>query len=203
MEIVEEAPHVVEQIEERLFAAVNGRIKERMTTLKGWKGCYERCAGKEDDTSFAPADWPEDEDGHYLAYFTLYYVETGENYKWLSNAIGLGDAALCLQFMIEREFTNVNFKEYKKMFHKFYISTPALPKAGFLITRNGTIHRPFTLSAEKMAEEYPDFDATLAPLDAALDDLLTINGDFDKFVKELSRSDGLVQGFSGHGNEEN
>jgi hypothetical protein len=41
------------------------------------------------------------------------------------------------------------------------------------------------LGAEKMAEEYPDFDATLAPLDAALDDLLMVNGKFDKFVKGL------------------
>jgi hypothetical protein len=183
MEIIEEAPHVVEQIEERLFTAVNERIKKRVA-LKGWKGCYELCVGKEDDTSFTPADWPEDE-GRYSAYYTLHYVEAGENHTWLSNAIGLGNSALCLQFMIERELINLNSKEYKKRLHDFYNSTAILAEASFLIDRSGIIHRPFTLAAEKMAEEYPDFDETLASLDTAMEDLLKVNGEFDTFVKGL------------------
>ena len=186
MEIIEEAPHVVEQIEGRLFAAANERVKKH-AILKGWKGCYELGIGKEDETSFAPADWPEDEGGRYLAYCTVSYVEAGENYKWLSNAIGLGNAALCLQFVIEREFTNLNSKEYKKILHEFYLSITALQEARFLIVNSGTIHRPFTLDAERMAGEYPDFDETLAPLDAALEDMFKVSGEFDRFVKKLGQ----------------
>ena len=38
-----------------------------------------------------------------------------------------------------------------------------------------------------MAEEYPDFDESLTPLDEALDDLLKVAGTFDKFVKKLGK----------------
>lgn len=185
MAILEEAPSVIEHVEEKLFSALNERIKARVTACDGWSGCYELHTGDKDETSFAPEGWPMDDAEWLKTYFTLYRVASGEDYEWLSSAIGLNNTALTLQFMVKREFTGLNAKEYKKRLHDFYSTTPALAEAGFLITKSGTIYRPFALDAGKVVEEYPDFDEALAPLDAALEDLFKAHGEFDKFVKSL------------------
>ena len=185
MEILEEAPNVIEYVEEKLFAAINERVKERVAALDAWGGCYELYTGEKNETTFAPSDWPMDDAEWFYAYYTLHYVEAGEDYQWLSNAIGLNNSSLCLQFMVRREFTGMNAKDYKKRLHDFYSATPALAETGFLIAKSGVIFRPFALPAEKVAEEYPDFDEALAPLDAALEDLFKAHGEFDRFVKKL------------------
>lgn len=185
MAILEEAPSVIEHVEEKLFDALNEHIKARVTTRAGWTGCYEFYTGDKDQTTFAPAGWPTDDDGWLQTYFTLYRVEAGEDYEWLSSVIGLENTALTLQFMVKPVFTGLKAKEYKKLLHDFYSTTPALAEAGFLVAKNGTIYRPFALDAGKVAEEYPDFDEAFTPLSAALDDLFKVYGEFDNFVKKL------------------
>ena len=187
MEIIEEAPSVVEQVEEKLFTAINERIKERIGVSEGWVGTYEFYTGKKDQTTFAVKDWPVDGDGALLTYFTLHHVEAGEEYSWLSNAIGFHGSALCLQFMVKPDFTGLNAKEYKKRLHDFYSNTSALAEAGFLVAKNGTIYRPFAFDAAKVAEEYPDFDEVLAPLDAAMNDVVRTHKAFDGFVRTFSK----------------
>ena len=60
-----------------------------------------------------------------------------------------------------------------------------MQKAGFTLapSKKGIV-RPFHFDAEKLASECPDFDEALAPLDAALEDLFKVHGEFDKFVAQ-------------------
>lgn len=183
MEILEEAPNVINHIEEKLFAAINGRVKECLSSHGGWKGCFELFTGERDQTVFALQDWPEDEDGGFLAYFSVSYVEAGEERAWLSNAVGLGNAALCLEFTMERDLTGLNVKEQRKRLQDFYGKTPKLAEAGFRLGKSGTLYRPFSLDAVKVADDYPDFDESLSPLDAVCEDLTTVVVEFDLLVR--------------------
>ena len=190
MEIIEEAPKVVEHVEKRLFAAINARIEKAVRAQKNWNGCYDLVTDNDDkETTFAPSEWPEDEDGSYMASYTLHYMEEGEGYAWLSVATGVHGSALRLQFGLERHAigtgAKVSVKEYKKFLHDFYNKTPVLAEAGFQITKDGIIYLPFALDASKLAEEYPSFAETLEPLDNALKTLFKEHYIFDSFIKSF------------------
>jgi hypothetical protein len=186
MEIVEEAPNVVEVVENKLFAAVNELIKRRVAELENWKGCYEFYTGTDDETSFAPKSWPETEDGVYGVYFTLYYTDKGEEQLLLSTATGLRGAALCLRFEVNSDWSGLANKDYKQRMRRFYAGTPELKNAGFFLAPDEkNIYLPFHCLAEQVAEEYPNFEDALKPLDKALADLFRVCPVFDNFVKKL------------------
>ncbi|MDR1490386.1 MAG: hypothetical protein LBS65_07890 [Desulfovibrio sp.] len=188
VEILETAPSVRDKIERQLFATINTRIKERVEAQKGkWKGYYKKLMvgdkKDDDDTSFALDEWPEDNDV-YLVYFQLGCTEDAcpddEEHSWLAFAAGYNGMALCLEFSVD-----LALKDLGQRLREFYKSTPALHEAKFLCTKDGSIYRPFSFDAEKLAEEYPVFDVSLAPLDAALDDIFKTHKEFDAFVKKL------------------
>jgi hypothetical protein len=187
MEVIETAPEVIEATEKRLFAAINARIEKTVKARENWKGCYDLVTDKDDEeTSFAPESWPENEDEVYGAYYTLTYTEDSGNYEWLSCATGVQGAALCLKFVVDSDWADLTPKEYKKALESFYAGNSALQKAGFsLAPSKKSIVRAFHFDAGKLATEYPDFDEALAPLDAALENLFKAHGEFDKFVKTL------------------
>ena len=115
MEIIETAPEVVAATEKRLFAAMNARIEKAVKAQKNWKGCYDLVTDKEEEeTTFAPAVWPEDEDGQYCAYYTLGQTEDVNPDYWLSCATGIMGSALCLVFSVGMDWSGLMGKEYKK-----------------------------------------------------------------------------------------
>ena len=185
MEIIEEAPNVVEHVQEKLFKAINERI-EQVTARENWRRCCELCTGDEDKTYFSPGEWFDDAI-EYLARYKLSYNEAGEDLYWLSNAIGVNGSTLYLQFSPEKSLSGLKPKEHKKRVQEFYTATPALAEAGFQLDSEGNISLPFNLDAAKTAEEYPDFDEALAPLDTALETLFRVHNDFDGFVKSFPR----------------
>ena len=187
MAVIEKAPEVVEATEKRLFAAINARIEKAVKAKKNWDGCYDLVTdSEEEETTFAPEIWPDNEDGSYGAYYTLTHTEASREYEWLSCATGVMGAALCFAFAVDSEWSGLTPKEYKKTLESFYAGNAALQKAGFsLAPSKKSIVRPFTFAADTLATEYPDFDEALAPLDAALEDLFKAHGEFDRFVKKL------------------
>jgi hypothetical protein len=183
MEVIEKAPEVVEATEKRLFAAMNARVEKAVKAQKSWKGCYDLVTDNEDEeTSFAPKSWPENEDESYGAYYSLTHTEDSGDYEWLSCATGVMGAALCFAFTVDSE----DVKEYKKALESFYAGNSVLQKAGFSLSQSKKSSvRPFTFASDALEKECPDFDEALAPLDAALEDLFKAHGEFDKFVKKL------------------
>jgi hypothetical protein len=163
------------------------RLEKAVKAKKNWNGCFDLVTDKEDEeTTFAPESWPENEDGSYGAYYTLTHTEESGDYEWLSCATGVKGAALCLKFAVDSDWSGLTAKEYKKTLESFYAGNAVLQKAGFsLAPSKKSIVRPFHFDAGKLAAEYPDFDEALAPLDAALEDLFKAHGEFDKFVTKL------------------
>lgn len=187
MEIIESVPDIIASTEKILFTAINTRIKKAVKSRKGWKGCYEHITERDDsdETTFAPSAWPENEDKSYNAWYTLTATEIFKDY-WLSNATGVTGAALCLEFAVDPDWSELTTKEYKRSLEAFYTGSHTVQQAGFcLAPSKKSIVRPFTFDADKLAAEFPDMNEALAPLDAALSDLFGAHGEFDKFVKGL------------------
>ena len=191
MAIVEEAPKVHGEVENYLFATINKRIEASVAKKEGWRGCYELAPDDDDvtQTSFSPTTWPDE--GSLAGYWLS--PKEGENLSWLSCALGVQGASLCLEFAVYKDLGGVSKKDNKTRCQKFYTNTPALHEAGFLyeedtkhIDLGFALYLPFTLNAEALAAEFPDIDKALAPLDEALEKLFSVHKHFDAFVKELS-----------------
>jgi len=90
---------IFDAIEKPLFKAINTRLKKRLSSLGGWKGVYKLVSGEANETLFAPAVWPESQDGRYRACYKL--NETGDkNYYWLSCALGANGVRMCLRLWV-------------------------------------------------------------------------------------------------------
>ena len=170
MDVVEEAPQVVEHVQKVLFCAIDGRI-ERHIKENGWQGVYGFFNDSTGGTYFAPQFWPKDNSEYKICYQLSWAEEASENTQMLSTAIGMQNAALSLDFWIDETWFELTGRENKKRLYDFYKEKKALRESGFHITKGGTIYRPFSFDATKLAEDYPNFDAALTPLDEALEDL--------------------------------
>ena len=94
---------VIEEIQKIFFKVMNVRLENRLKAIGGWKGQYELVSGEADETLFAPAAWPESQDGRYRACYKLTALETDDNTYWLSSALGVNGVKLCLRFWVEQQ----------------------------------------------------------------------------------------------------
>jgi hypothetical protein len=197
MMVVEKAPEVASQVTDRLFEKINERIEDYIGKQAGWKGVYnfDPDQSEQTKTTFAPKDWPKDENNCDLAYYTLTYKDTGVR-EWLSVALGLEGSCMVLIFDTDESFFDNKVTQKKRAFENLS-KTPRLVKAGFLYDRKDIylgIYLPFSFLPDKVANEYPDFDESLAPLDESLDALISVHDIFDDFVKNnLSKNDEKTQ----------
>jgi len=192
MEIIEIAPTVVDAIEKRLFSAINKRIKDRVSGM-GWNGFYglvTGVTGKSNDTSFAPESWPRQEDESLCARYSLTYTRgDGDDLKmWLSSATGILGDSLCFAFSFDRVWGEMKRPQYKATLENFYHENAVLRQSRFSLAQDKeSIIIPFLFDSEKLADEYPDFDDVLVPLDDALEALFGVHDEFDAFVKTLTQ----------------
>jgi hypothetical protein len=192
MLVVEKAPEVSVQVAGSFFEAINKRIKDRINKRGNWKGKYDFNITAPKDTIFAPEDWPEGENGYYFVNYCLGYL-LGDTFKvqqWLSVILGLEGSNIKLYFYFDEKSFMMKPKQAKQAFEALS-KNPRLVNAGFLYDRNldTGIYIPFSFLPDKVADEYPDFDESLEPLDRALDSLLSVHDVFDDFVKnELSKN---------------
>jgi hypothetical protein len=192
MEVLETAPEVKDKVEYLLFDAINARIEGAVKAEKNWEGCYGLVTEKDDYmTTFKPQSWPNCKDKSE-DYGACYNLKETADYQWLSCATGVKGASLCFEFCVDSRWSGLSAREHNRKLETFSADNAALLKTGFSLTtgRRKSIVRPFHFDADKLAEDYPDFDESLAPLDAALDDLFKAHGEFDNFVKKLK--DGLL-----------
>ena len=71
----------------------------------------------------------------------------------------------------------------KQHLEVFLKEKEVLQKAGFQFTKRGTLTLPFALDSVVVAKEYPDLKKSLEPMTAALENVLKLMPEFDKFVK--------------------
>jgi hypothetical protein len=190
MMVVEKAPYVAEQVAKRLFEKINKRIEDCIEKQAGWKGEYD-LSPKDGETTFAPNDWPENENGEYLAYYSLSCktADSDNEQRWLSRMLGLEGSCMLLLFYVHDSYFKSDALQ-KREFENLS-RDPRLVKAGFMFDRNDLksgIYLPFSFSPDKVADEYPDFDESLTPLGDVLGALVGANGVFDDFVKKICQA---------------
>ena len=185
IEIIEEAPNVVAEVEKKLFTAINERIEERVIkhSRATWAGVYSLVTGKIGGTYFAPRGWlrlTEDEED-YWAWYECWLVKGDINFTHkLPQAIGLKNAALAIGF--DSAFAESVDDKREKMAN-FYEATSAIKDAELLLHINADyIYTHIPLDVDALADGFPDFTKALNPLDDALTRLFSVHEHFDRYV---------------------
>lgn len=186
IELLEDAPNVISEIENKVFKEINARIKSYIDGNEGWKdGVYTYFDEDDGETTFAPTGWPEDEEGNYTAWYG-FNRKTGEGYKYNLSAL-VGKTPLDnygIFFGVDNNSMGMKKNQWKNFLSNQYINKPILQENG-VIYDGLLLYIPITLDPKLIAEEYPLFDACLKPVDDALDILVKVNPDIHGIVKEL------------------
>lgn len=194
--LLEEAPRIIEEIENNIFKAINERFESFFENHDTWKGVYTY---NEDDgeTSVAPNAWPENNKNEYLAYYSFQLNELADEGSNYLLADILGETTLCqfvIGFGVDRvELFGMNKKTWKDFLLKRYLAMPELEKNGVKI-KDESLIIPIRLDPILVEKEYPDdFDESLRPIDAALATLMKIHPLIDNIVQEaLNQKNGGV-----------
>lgn len=182
-----EQPTLTARVEAVIFKAIDARIAKRLASLPDWKAhSYEWADEAESagETIFAPESWPKKKDHSPQAGYRLREVPAEGGPQWLlSHALGLSNGTLSLEFFTEGKVGRPSKAKITERLQTF-AATPALTEAGFLHGAGG-IYIPFALDIGKVTAEFPALNKALAPLDKALDTLLTAHASFETLVLEL------------------
>jgi|GEM_PF-2585903 hypothetical protein len=183
--ILEQVPKIIEEIQAEVFAAIDLRI-ENFAKIEMWDGVFHFL---EDETAFKPKHWENDENGNYLNYFSLDYIEddNDDNYL-LSPLLGASKHKLGFKLIVSNEtiasLTGQNNKlgQAKK---KYLSSNPTmkhLEKVGFYLMRE-YIFLPVKLDATVLASSYPaSISDSLLPIDEALKKISNPTPYFDSIL---------------------
>lgn len=187
IDLLEEAPSVVEEVETKVFREINNRMKSFLAGRDGWKddGAYTYYEDHDDaQTTFAPIGWPEDEDTNYTAYYSFTHGN-GENYiYWLTALVGKTNAdKFGIYFNLNTNSVGMNKRQWKNYLTTKYQSEPILQES--VLLEECTLCIPIVIDFKLLVEEYPLFDKCLKPVDDALEILIKINPYIDAIVKKV------------------
>jgi len=181
-----EQESLTEHVEATVFKAINRAISNRLGERSPWRTRFGLVVEDEDgndDTVFAPLDWPTKPGHADLAVFRLAETDPNANSYWLGSALGLNSCTLCFEFWMDGRPAGPSRYKVKQHLEAFHKEKEVLQKAGFQFTKRGTLTLPFALDPILVAKEYPDLKKSLEPLTAALENVLKLMPEFDKFVK--------------------
>ena len=183
-----EGESLTDYVEKMVFKTINTAISKRLGERTPWRTRFALVTEDEDgndDTIFAPLDWPKKPGNGDLVMFRLWENDKDINDYWLAHALGLNDGALCFDFWMDGRPIGPSKYKVKQHMEAFLKENDALKKAGFQYHQRGTIFLPFTLDAKAVAQEFPDLKKSLEPMATALETVLKLMPEFDKFVKNL------------------
>lgn len=191
IELLEEAPNVIDEIENKVFKEINNRFKAYLDGREGWKddGVYTYLDDGDGETTFAPIGWPEDEETDYTAFYG-FNCNSGDNFQYWLTALGgkKSSAKFGIFFNVENNSIGMKKNQWKSFLMGQYQSKTVLQESG--VTYEGSsLCIPIVIDPKLMAEEYPDFDACLNPVDDALEILMKVNPYIDEIVKEALKAD--------------
>lgn len=181
-----EETSLVEQVENVVFRGINAAIEKKIGQRTPWRSRFALVTGDEednDDTYFAPLDWPIKANGEDLVGYRLWESDKDINAYWLAHAFGLSGGTLCLDFWMDGRPCGPSKYKVKQHLETFLAANETLRKAGFHFHERGTLFLPFTLDAAAVAGEYPDLKKSLAPVETVMDTLLKVHTEFDTLVK--------------------
>ena len=195
------------RLDEDLDMALTRKLENLVAGQPGWQ-----CKFDVFDMCWAPEDWPKNEAGRPSVFsgrpLAFYCLDGGPEGNILQDEYGIPSPVRCLSVALghashelrfcfnveEHNFINKikmapqrkSYNEAKmNVLRELYDRQPLLRETGFHIDGTfGLIYRPFVLSAEALAENYPDFEPAFQALEDAWKDLLKVHHVFDEFVKE-------------------
>ena len=184
VELLEAAPLIVDEIEKKIFKAIDQKFEEMYGSREGWKGIFTYHEDADDaETTFAPHDWPENEEGEYKAYFSFSHNDEEMEY-YLTALMGKHpQAAFGIYFCVDYGYFGLKKAQWKTLLAKEYYDTKEIQDA--VVLDEDTLFIPVTLDDRQVSEEYPDFDQSLKPLQTALHHLSRITPYVDTIVKKL------------------
>ena len=183
-----EKDSLTEYVEATVFKAVNAAISNRLGERSPWRTRFGLVVADEDgndDTVFAPLDWPTKPGHADLAVFRLTETDPNANSYWLGSALGLNGGTMAFEFWMDGRPAGPSKYKVKQHMESFLAGTESLQKAGFQYTKRGTLVLAFDLDPVVVAKEYPDLKKSLEPMATALETVLKLMPVFDSLVKEL------------------
>ena len=183
-----EEDSLTEHVEATVFKAINTAISKRLGERSPWRTRFGLVVADEDgndDTVFAPLDWPTKPGHADLAVFRLTETDPNANSYWLGSALGLNGGTMAFEFWMDGRPAGPSKYKVKQHMESFLAGTESLQKAGFQYTKRGTLVLAFALDPVVVAKEYPDLKKSLEPMATALETVLKLMPEFDSLVKEL------------------
>ena len=183
-----EEDSLTEHVEATVFKAINAAISNRLGERSPWRTRFGLVVADEDgndDTVFAPLDWPTKPGHADLVVFRLAETDPNANSYWLGSALGLNSCTMAFEFWMDGRPAGPSRYKVKQRMESCLAETESLKKAGFHYTKRGTLILPFVLDPVAVAKEFPDLKKSLEPMTAALENVLKLMPVFDKLVKEL------------------
>lgn len=181
-----EEDSLTEHVEATVFKAINTAISKRLGDRSPWRTRFGLVVEDEegnDDTVFAPLDWPTKPGHADLAVFRLTETDVNANSYWLGSALGINGCTLAFEFWMDGRPAGPSRYKVKQHMEVFLKEKEVLQKAGFQFTKRGTLTLPFVLDPVVVAREYPELKKSLEPMNTALESVLKLMPEFDKFVK--------------------
>ncbi len=190
-ELIEEET-LTDHVQTIIFRAINTAISKRLGERTPWRTRFGLVCGDEednDDTIFAPLDWPVKPGNNDLAVFRLWENDKDINEYWLAHALGINGGSLCFDFWMDGRAGGPSRYKVKQRMEAFCKETESIQKGGFQYHQRGSIFLPFVLDATAIAQEYPNLKKSLEPMMMALETVLKLMPEFDSLVKELLSAD--------------
>lgn len=181
-----EEDSLTEHVEATVFKAINTAISKRLGDRSPWRTRFGLVVEDEegnDDTVFAPLDWPTKPGHADLVVFRLTETDVNANSYWLGSALGINGCTLAFEFWMDGRPAGPSRYKVKQHLEVFLKEKEVLQKAGFQFTKRGTLTLPFVLDPVVVAKEYPDLKKSLDPMTTALETVVKLMPEFDKFVK--------------------
>ena len=181
-----EEDSLTEHVEATVFKAINTAISKRLGERSPWRtrfGLVVEDDDGNDDTVFAPLDWPTKPGHADLVVFRLTETDVNANSYWLGSALGINGCTLAFEFWMDGRPAGPSRYKVKQHLEVFLKEKEVLQKAGFQFTKRGTLTLPFALDPVVVAKEYPELKKSLDPMNTALESVLKLMPEFDKFVK--------------------
>ena len=181
-----EEDSLTEHVEATVFKAINATISKRLGERSPWRTRFGLVVEDEDgndDTVFAPLDWPTKPGHADLVVFRLTETDVNANSYWLGSALGINGCTLAFEFWMDGRPAGPSRYKVKQHLEVFLKEKEVIQKAGFQFTKRGTLTLPFVLDPVVVAKEYPDLKKSLDPMTTALETVVKLMPEFDKFVK--------------------
>ena len=181
-----EEDSLTEHVEATVFKAINTAISKRLGERSPWRtrfGLVVEDDDGNDDTVFAPLDWPTKPGHADLVVFRLTETDVNANSYLLGSALGINGCTLAFEFWMDGRPAGPSRYKVKQHLEVFLKEKEVLQKAGFQFTKRGTLTLPFALDPVVVAKEYPELKKSLDPMNTALESVLKLMPEFDKFVK--------------------